>query len=423
MIRIIGDNPPSFWVEETERTNTMQSQPLIDLANDPMVAPVQNGAVSPHGLCRCGARLYEVLAGNSTVGEELREALRINGNTTRPLFLGIGSNKAESLPWELLHPPWVDAAAPAEPHDGIPCFLNLDRRWPVIRTPITAAGRSRDKVRSYPGQLRIAVVLAATKLQDGFPGAIGEWTAFTNALKLTTEKIRLLVFTCQPKLVAVIEKAIKTSANFRGRVDLDGPHELKKEVDLRTRLKDFGAHILHFFCHGFASPAGGVLHLASVDDWERESGDSSIDFAIEDFRDIQTLDNPWLAVLNCCEGAKPTGAGASLARMVVQNGLPAAVGMRRTVGHLAVHTFTKALYSNLLLYLGEKLEGLTDAEVEIDWSPILREPRRSLVQHSQDLQNPPLPSLAVPCGRQEWSLPVLYVRQEPFLVRRSLVRR
>jgi hypothetical protein len=116
-------------------------------------------------------------------------------------------------------------------------------------------------------------------------------------------------------------------------------------------------------------------------------------------------------VLNVCELAGATASGRSFAYAVVNNGTPAAVGMRREIDVTDAHSFCRAFYSEAFGRLAASMQA--DGTSEIDWAGIVRIARTALIPAGGTID-------AMAGGHNEWTLPVLYVRAGEFTLERMM---
>jgi len=119
-------------------------------------------------------------------------------------------------------------------------------------------------------------------------------------------------------------------------------------------------------------------------------------------------DLAWLITLNACEGAAPAEQLHSVAYAVVNNGVPATIGMREVIDSIDASCFCQAFYESALGYLADVL--VPGARVKPDWSESLRLARTALCARSPG----PIPIVA--SSYKHWTLPVLYRRAEDFVV-------
>jgi hypothetical protein len=133
------------------------------------------------------------------------------------------------------------------------------------------------------------------------------------------------------------------------------------------------------------------------------------------FRDLteRTSDRPWLLVLNCCESAAagPKDNLQSLALMLVRDAaLPAVVGMREPVSSTDASTFTKAFYTALLAEVDGRRAGTVAADEPLNWARYAVCARTTLLDQHQ------MPRTEAAESTREWTLPVVYLRPDPFVV-------
>jgi CHAT domain len=170
-----------------------------------------------------------------------------------------------------------------------------------------------------------------------------------------------------------------------------------------SAIRKWQPNIIHFFCHGIATDNEQALELATASDAidpavTRGSvmitGDQLASFG-------EALDNPWLMVLNCCDGAQATRNSMSLAHRVVSAAFPAAFAMLEPVDATDAHEFTRAIYSAMLRELGAVQAGLATGDtVRFEWASITHDARDAInaLHHG------------AATSRHEWALPALYVR-------------
>jgi hypothetical protein len=181
-------------------------------------------------------------------------------------------------------------------------------------------------------------------------------------------------------------------------------------------IKRFNPHILHFFCHGHAGDRPH-LRIALNTDWIGNLPDGSLTVESSEFMSLQSqASETWIMVLNCCK----TSAGGpsevrSLSLSLINQGphIPAVVGMREAVDAGDAHLFTGSFYGAVAARIDQFLGG---AELtETDWVSVLDEPRRLLAKQYGDGR---LLDEAAADAKQ-WTLPVMYIRPEPFVLRRE----
>ncbi|MGH8903429.1 MAG: CHAT domain-containing protein [Egibacteraceae bacterium] len=337
-----------------------------------------------------GQTLWSQLRSNDEVRAALDRALGLAAGECQPLYFHLMGPRAELFNWEMLCDSDKDR------------FLALDRRWPIGRI----AEPGQDLALASPrcdGTLRIMAVLSAL----GVP-AREEWEGIFQAVRDARAdglRIELRVLVSEQDLFN----------ELRGRAD-GNPSELTvravpdRSVDVEFEIGRFAPHILHLFCHGSAGHGQSRLEFATPNDWRPAAAATAGSVVLHAENLVQALHSIWLVVLNCCEGAAAAPDVYSLALSLVANGVPAAIGMREPVNVLAANEFSRVFYRALCTEVRERLRSVAGraepAEVEIEWTGMLHEPRRALAeQHRND-----------PANNREWTLPVLYVRSEPFNV-------
>lgn len=336
------------------------------------------GVLSPQIVGDAGNWLYDKMVANQSVQEALNVVLGVNDEF--PIYIELRSDDAEALPWEALRKP-----------DGK--FLTLDKRWPIGRIAPTG-----DTGQEYHLDLpiKMTVVLSATGV-DARP----EWDVLWAAISGAEVPVNLQVLLCQSDLEAHIKSLNLSNVTVSYITD---------SMDLLKSINKFEPNIIHFFCHGSTEQKATRLLLATKSDWL--TGNSSIQIYPSDLAGGSTPLNAWLVTLNCCRGAAPVEQAQSLARSLVTEGFPAVVGMREVVASTDAHIFCRGFYNLVFGELKEYLQS-SDKWVEICWAKMLYEARQRLAMHHANGQV--LPNAAAEL--KEWTLPILYVRREPFRIR------
>lgn len=364
--------------------------------NDPPFVQIRQGLLDPDIVQCAGERLYTNLSSHPAVREAIAMALAITPDKVAPLYIYLTSDKAEGLPWETLY-----AAGN---------FLALDRRWPIARIADSSAIVQATNPTFRP-PLKVSLVLSAAGV-DSTP----EWDAFYTSVKETTIELALQVFVCQRELKTAIEGLNDPRVNVQVEF-------LQSRSDLLEKVKNFAPHILHFFCHG-STEGGPYLQLATRADWDGADPRGSIIIVPDDLYQF-SISNvsgfTWLVALNCCEGAAAVTNAAtaeeiySLARLLVTNGFAAAVGMREPIASDDAHIFCQAFYPSVLAILHELVQrgNLETDFTEIEWARALYEPRTQL-RDKYRANKPPLQAAA---ASRQWTLPIIYVRPELFMLR------
>jgi hypothetical protein len=339
-------------------------------------------AAGPESVKRAGELLYARLAGHA----EFQTALTPVpvGADRCPVYVHLDADgEADRIPWEVLCAP-----------TGL--YFGLEQRWSVARVV--------DSLVKLPGTiafrppLRIAVFLSCL----GIP-AEEEWAGLMAAVDEATQlPIEILAFVGEPDLEDKIAQEARPNVTVTA---VPGPEDLD---EMQARVARFRPHVLHFFCHGSIRDKAH-LELASQADWIEDSTVSALSLEPAQVAALgDVIERPWLAVLNCCEGAAAEGEIHSLASdLVYTGGLAAAVGMREPIASDDAHEFSKCLYPDLFDRVGRIVSGESGP---LDWSELLVRPRRRLVQRQGGVFS------ARAADRREWTLPVLYLRPDEFVV-------
>jgi hypothetical protein len=335
----------------------------------------------PRAVRQAGETLYTRLAEHQEFSTALVQALQIANNGRCPLFIHLDpEGEADRIPWETLCAP-----------DGT--FVSLEPRWSVARV-VDSRTPTAGTVTFRP-PLRIAALLSSLDVP-----AADEWAALRDAASASPVPVEILAMIGEPDLETQIAEAEQPGVTVMG---IPGPED---DDELRSQLATFKPHILHFFCHG--STAGGAhLELATQSDWRTGATVSSLFLEPNQVAALgDRLERPWLAMLNCCEGAAAEGEIHSLASdLVYAGGFPAVVGMREPIKSDDAHQFSDRFYPALFDALQDTIQGASGV---LDWSQLLVEPRRALVQRRGGVFT------AVAAERREWTLPVLYMRSDQF---------
>ena len=346
--------------------------------------------LSENAVEAAGRQLYASLTRSPEVAGALASVLgRGQDEGDFPILLKLESPDAESLPWEAL---WSDR------------FLALER-WPVAR--LAAPARGPLKIRKVmSGELRVTLVIAAGGLEEVY-----EWQELSNVLEglqALRPPARLQVILSDHALKRRIE------AIGDGRIHIEF---LEARGDfLEPNVRAFAPNILHFFCHGAAEPAP---HLALATQSDRQPGgnrDGSFKVEARELTWTGSLETLWLVILNCCQGAKPSGALRSLGRDLVESGVPVAVAMREMVDVADAHAFSRAFYEELARVIQPMLGGVAGnggpAVVTVtaeEWARMLCPTRCRILDARR--KDRTLSQAAANCT--EWIFPLLYVHRSP----------
>lgn len=406
VIRVMSDTNGQSFVS-VEKTSVGVPNPAIaalplDARTEPFLTFFGSGtAVAAKVVQDVGLAIYQALTSNPNILNVLNSVLMIDPARTEPIYLYLDSAAADEFPWEVIcHGP---AAGNRE-------FLALDPRWPIGR--IVGRAKSATTELPYAPPLRMLAVLAATGVT-----ARTEWTAIHDTIRGSGVDIELLVLLCEKSLKDEIDAL--GDPKITTQFVIDGTR-------FRQTLTTFRPNLLHFFCHGLGG-SFPTLQLATRVDFDANAPIGSVEIQPKDFSLAGGLrDSLWLVTLNCCEGAKsassdvePPAAGEpaaapapaaapvspsqgihSFARSLVELwGFPAVVGMRERIAVTAASRFSRSFYGTMF----DRLKGLlalTASPVSIEWVQMLSQPRSDLIAE----------------GSLPWSLPVLYIRPEEFLI-------
>ena len=340
-----------------------------------------------------GRALFEAVTEHPPLSDTFAEALRTHDRY--PLFVQIDSSSSvESLPWETL---CTD--------DGV--FLGLDERWSIGR--IVDPGRAPAASCDLQLPLRIAAVLSAL----GVPAA-PEWESLRDSVAAAGLPVDLLVLASEDELAGAIAATPPPAG-----VTITVERVPATTEALQERIRAFDPHVLHFFCHGSAQGHAPYVQVAVSSDWVSDTK-HSLYLETSQFRDLteRTSDRPWLLVLNCCETAA-SGRGESLQslalRLVRDAALPAVVGMREPVSSTDASLFTGSFYAELLTEVAERQAGAVPADEPVNWARYAVRARTTL------LDKHGLPRTTAAETTREWTLPVVYQRPDPFVVRSAAV--
>jgi hypothetical protein len=348
---------------------------------DPVFEQFRQGQVPTN---QVGERIANALLAHPGVGQALQIALATGPEDPRPVYIRVNPD-SERIPWETLFA------------NGT--FLALDSRWPIGRIG-GQTGTGSPRAREFEPPLRVMAFLAAATV-DATP----EWNALWTALQQAPFPVQISVFAAQKELLDALVglNSNKLSCEF--------------VTDRNAFLRNMAMvkpHILHFFCHGSVDDQFPQLRLATLSTFDSPGDEGEL---ILEPRDVAGAlvgtERPWLTILNSCYGAaQAEAAGASsFVHSLVAEGLPAAVGMSEAVADTDAHLFSEAFYGQLVTLLGKY--HTAGGDWPIDWGSALHEARRQLC----DTHSAPNPCSMGALQNREWTMPVLYIRPEPFVVR------
>jgi len=332
---------------------------------------------------RAGEAIYSRLVGHPEFQTALVQAMAVATDERCPLLVHLDiDGAADRIPWETLCAP-----------DGT--FLGLEPRWSVARV-VDSAVKLPGTVAFQP-PLRIAVLLSCLGIS-----AADEWARLIQAVQASAVPVEILALVGEPDVEETIAKQAHPNVTVAGIPGADDFPELREQV------VTFRPHVLHLFCHGSLRD-GAHLELATQVDWLANAPVSSLFLEPNQVAALaDPVERPWLAVLNCCEGAGASDQIHTLASsLVYSGGIAAVVGMREPIASDDATLFTERFYPLLLDAVARVAAGSPGV---LDWSGLLVEPRRGLVQRRPGVFT------AVAADRREWTLPVLYLRPEDFVV-------
>lgn len=366
-----------------------QTQALVDLAGI-LVAGQSHDAA--------GTGLFGFLVGQAVVRDQL-VASRRNGFT---LLIEDEAPEAQGLPWECLR----DAAGE---------FLALDASPLVCRT-VTPKKQLKPLTRTWTPPLQVLAVLAATgKQPDGRRlTAIKELQALVAGLdSAPAMPYRLRVLGCDDELDdATPDTDPKLWIEQQDDGDRLSYDRLESLGQIEDEIERLEPHVVHLFCHGFADPDRDNLppHLELALRFDQLARKERGQLRVEarELGDILAAHPAtWLVVLNCCLGAA-AGESISFARELMSDpdlDLPAVVAMREAIDRRDAHLFCERFYDTMT---DELAAAIADAKPrDLLWAQTLPPVRQALCKARCQ-------SLASADRCAEWTLPVLYVRREPF---------
>jgi hypothetical protein len=345
--------------------------PFVDLAN---VVPGTKGALPGALVRKVGEELFQALSAHGGVLEALDRARKTAVNTIHPIFVASDVLDAEALPFEVLYHPTGE-------------FLGLDPRWPIARM----VGRQKGAITRFLRlPLRMAAILSAAD-RDAIP----EWESLRSAVLASKLPVALTVYFGRDDLGRHIHD--------QGDAWVALERVPASPEALMTALGQLRPQLLHIFSHGSAQYEGSYLEIATRNTFALN--DPPIYLTAQDLARLRDL--VWLITLNACEGAAPVAQLHSVAYAVVENGVPATIGMREEIDVLDASCFCRVFYEAALGYLATV--ATPGARVEPDWSESLRLARTALCPKSG-----PIPLVA--SSYKPWTLPVLYRRAEDLVV-------
>lgn len=338
---------------------------------------------TPNAVSVRGCLLRDALRKHPGIAAVLDSLGTAAPGTRSPLYVKLSEGDAELMAWETL----CDVGNK---------FVALDRRWPIGRITDPASTIART-----PPLFRLPVRIMAVISAHGIAGQQREWDVLRDAADAAITAglpVEVRVLTGDPNVHAQVTADI---AAARPWVTVAGVEESGAKV--LAAIGRWQPNIVHFFCHGRADNNTQLLELARASDFQDATvqsgsviitGDQLATFG-------ESLDNPWLIVLNCCEGAQASHESLSLAHRVVSAAFPAAFAMLEPVDANDAHEFTLAIYTALM-------RELRMVKTQLDARQTVFFELAALTHDARDALNSLHQSNAA--TQRQWALPALYVR-------------
>jgi hypothetical protein len=348
---------------------------------------------APNAVKTHGSQLFQKLtAAHPAIGQVLTTALQTPG-ATPSFYFNLLADDAERLCWETLY----------EQHNG---FLALQQEWAIARMADSTFDIVRPPVAIFDSPLRLMAILSAHNVP-----AEPEWQ------QLKAEVIRSRNDQACPVELSLLigeEALFGTITQEIANEHLPGitvaPMPMQTE-DIKKAVNAFSPHILHFFTHGSVDYGSATLQMGHFGDAGLPNG--SISLSTSELTRFAAMKTVWLVTLNCCDSGRAVPEMHSMAHRLVAQGVPAALGMMEPIAPADAHELCGAFYRAIFEYLVDRLKIAPGDQVEVEWSKVLH-PARSALKTLHIAQGQP-------DTRREWTLPVLYVRIEPFYVSRGNV--
>jgi len=345
---------------------------------------------------QAGQKLLEDLSAHPAVGPAIDQALQQTQGGCSPIHLWMHDvTTAEQLPWEAVY-----LKSKGE-------FLALDDRWPIAR--VREANEADPRlVYEFEPPLRITAVLSAAgdDAQTQAPAA-PQWQALYAAIRRGL---------AAPGATPVALTVLVGEENLRNQIESLGMAWIKcgyitDRDGLLQAIRDSRPHILHFFCHG-TSDEIPYLQIGSFTDWEAGRAGTIPITAVELRQRADPKQGIWLVTLNCCESATQARDGRGLASSLVAAGFPAALGMRERIDVGLAHKVCDSFYPAILELINQAAPGGPTSDIE--WAQALSNVRASLAGGGPS----GLPPQQAARDCKTWTIPALYTRREPFMLKR-----
>lgn len=320
---------------------------------------------------KVGQSLASVLARHKGIKEELKQlVLRSRSRKSLPIYFEINADDADESPWEALY------------YENR--FFALDPHLPIGR--MCAARGQLDAPEQYVTlkPLRVLAVLPTDETGVSEFKMLRE--AFTNkVLRDENTPVELHVLTADSKLMDEI--------NGSGVKNLRAA-SIEASSSITDYMKQLRPKLVHISCD-WIEQASPIMKMVGSDNHD-------VYLEAEELRDFGDPNQlVWLIMLSCTDGQGRVKNSNHLARWLVRNGFPTAVGMRGSTDRENLRAFYIRFYREALNRINDVPFGGRGQEIE--WTELLVQSRRQI------LHQPP--------GKDScthWTLPVLYCRQTPF---------
>ncbi len=361
---------------------------------------------------KIGSGLYKALQEDGSVSSALALAASTASTGPAPIFISFEEFEPEAVPWETLC-------------DGDGLFLSLNERMPIARIPVHPHNVSAIS-RTFQLPCRLMAIISAAGVS-----ARHEWQALYEAVRSARFPVRLRVLVGESDLMKDILKtqaephvSIVPLDRTTGSATTSGaePQEPRILIEagfvdesgslLIEHVRTYNPQLLHFFCHGHSKPEPH-LRLASRVDWRTGATAGSVSLAASQFQPLRILSSEIsIVALNCCKSAAGSDDVNSLAMSLVKQGVdfPAVVGMREPIASQEANLFSESFYEAIFSRVEDFLSGKRSLE-DADWIGAMSVPRVRMVEKLGQSGRPVHTAAA---NVKEWTLPVIYIRPEPF---------
>jgi hypothetical protein len=382
----LGGDEEVLWLESA-LPKAKRWVPLTCRPTESPFAEVRSGSLNPDRVREAGTRLFQNLTLHPAISARLGASVPTAG-AQEPIYLHLQATRAEALPWEALF------------DTNMSNFCALSYR-PIGR--IVDSSRSAATIeRQLATPVRLVTVIAAGGI-DPMP----EWQKLEQAIKAAGFPLQVHALVANEALKQHIDQLNDSAITAEYIVDRD---------QLLASITEHVPHILHFFCHGSAE-YGAHLDIVSHADDEAGETTGSVKLEGRDFDPPDVRKALWFTTLNACEGAAGAADELSLARTLVDVGIPVVIAMRERVDAAVAHVVTESFYASVFAELKRLLDLPMPADGSplretIEWSEVLSGTRDRLI----GWRNNAIPRTHAARSAKEWTLPALYVRSTPALV-------